>query len=132
MADQYEGGAAGREAEIEAGASRSAADLLADLRTACAAVDVAFAGHPADAWDGLGRGVDGDEAPVATLPFGRWREVEVHLVDLDVGYEPSAWPTALAERWLPKLLPELAGRSDPVALLAWTLRRGPAPPLEPW
>ena len=132
VADQYEGGAEGRAAEIDAGASRSAADLLADLRTACAAVDVAFAAHPKDAWGGSGRGVDGDESPVATLPFGRWREVEVHLVDLDVGYEPSNWPPPLAERLLPTILPALAGRADPVALLAWALRRGPAPPLDPW
>jgi len=132
VADQYEGGAAGRAAEIEAGASRSAADLLADLRTACAGVDVALAAHPEDRWDGLSRGVDGDEAPVARLPFGRWREVEVHLVDLDVGYEPSDWPAALVHRWLPELLPALAGRCEPAPLLAWILRRGAAPLLDPW
>jgi len=132
VADQYEGGAAGRAAEIEVGAPRSAADLLADLRTACAEVDVALAAHPEDRWGDLSRGVDGDEAPVATLPFRRWREVEVHLVDLDVGYEPSDWPAALVERWLPELLPRLAGRSEPAPLLAWLLRRGPAPLLDPW
>ena len=29
---------------------------------------------------------------MADLAFARWREVEVHRVDLGLGYEPEDWP----------------------------------------
>lgn len=129
VADQYPGGAEARNAEIEAGAGRSAAELRADVEATSAAVDEAFAAFPSERWERLGRSVFGDEAPVATLPFARAREVEVHLVDLGIGIDPSGWPPELAERWLPEILAALPRRTDPTALLAWTLRRGPAPEL---
>jgi maleylpyruvate isomerase len=130
--DQYPGGAAGRKADIEAGAGRSAAELVDDVREANARLEAAIAGLPDDAWGRLSRNLGGEEQAVALLPFARWREVEVHHVDLGLGYSPDQWPEALADRWLPALLPALPGRSDPRALLAWALRRGPAPELGPW
>jgi len=132
VVDQYPGGPDARAAEIEAGAGRPADELRADIEATSAAVDAAFVTFPAEHWDRLGRTVFGDELPVATLPFGRAREVEVHLVDLDVGIEPAGWPPELAQRWLPELLAGLPARTDPTALLAWTLRRGPAPDLGPF
>jgi maleylpyruvate isomerase len=132
VADQYEGGAEGRTAEIEAGAGRPATEIVDDLVSSAAALDAAFAKFPADRWDRLGRTVYGDELPVAALPFGRMREVEVHLVDLGLGYTPDQWPHELAARWLPELLSGLPGRSNPTTLLAWTLRRGPAPEITPF
>ena len=42
VVDQYDGGYAGREADIEAGAGRSAAELLDDVRRSAAAVDAAW------------------------------------------------------------------------------------------
>ncbi len=130
VVDQYPGGARGREAEIDAGVDRPAAELLADVAETSHAVDRAFAKFPTDRWDRLGRSVYGDEQPVATLPFMRAREVEVHMVDLGLGYSPANWPPELAERWLPEVLAGLPDRSDPAELLAWTLRRGPAPRLD--
>lgn len=132
VVDQYPGGRDGRAAEIAAGADRPASELIDDVVTTAAAVDAAFAVFPADAWDRLGRTVDGSELPVSQLPFGRWREVDVHLVDLGIGLTPAGWPPALAEAWLPELLSKLADRTDPVELLAWVLRRGDAPDLGPW
>jgi maleylpyruvate isomerase len=132
IVDQYPGGPEARAAEIEAGAARSATELRADVDATAAAVDAAFATFPSDRWDRLGRTVFGDELPVATLPFGRAREVHVHLVDLGTGIEPSGWPPELAERWLPELMAALPRRTDPTALLAWALRRGPAPDLGPF
>jgi maleylpyruvate isomerase len=64
--------------------------------------------------------------------FSRWREVEVHHVDLGLGYEPTDWPAELVARWLPTVVRELPDRTDPTALLAWALGRGPAPALGPW
>ena len=90
---------------------------------------MAFATFPADRWDHSCRSVYGTEHPVGTLPFQRMREVEVHHVDLGLGYTPAHWPPELASRWLPEVVDGLAARTDPTALLAWTLRRGPAPDL---
>jgi maleylpyruvate isomerase len=132
IVDQYAGGLDGRARDIEDGAGRTAAELIEDVVTTAQAVDEAFATFPADRWDRLGRSVRGEEQPVAILPFQRWREVEVHLVDLGVGYTPSDWPTELAGRWLPELLAGLPGRTDSRQLLAWALRRGGAPELTPY
>jgi maleylpyruvate isomerase len=132
VVDQYPGGPAGRAAEIEAGATRPARAIVADVVATAAEVDAAFTAFPEDRWGGLARTVHGDERPVSELPFGRLREVQVHLVDLGMGHRPADWPPELAERWLPELLPRLPRRTDPTALLAWALRRGPAPELAPF
>jgi maleylpyruvate isomerase len=132
VVDQYAGGHAGRAAEIEAGALRSAADLRADVVATSAAVESAIEAMPDSAWDNPARGVDGDEQPARAVVFSRWREVEVHHVDLGLGYEPVDWPPALVSRWLPTVVETLPDRADPTALLAWALGRGPAPDLRPW
>ena len=51
----------------------------------------------------------------------RIREVEIHHVDLDVGYEPAAWSTEFASRSLDQLTPGFrAGGQVPVAALVAT------------
>ena len=138
LVEQYPGGAAGRAAEIEAGAHRPAVELAADLRSADAAVERAFDALPAEVWDrpvlrfGGQDGPQGNRVPAATLPFSRWREVEVHHVDLALAYTPADWPAELVERMLPDLLGRLPQRADRAALAAWALDRGPAPVLMPW
>jgi maleylpyruvate isomerase len=64
--------------------------------------------------------------------FSRWREVEVHHVDLGLGYTPERWPPDLVQMWLPRVLRRLDQWTDPTAFLAWSLRRGPAPDVRPW
>jgi maleylpyruvate isomerase len=132
VVDQYPGGPEGRAAEIEADAGRPADDLVADLRAAQARLESTADDLPAAAWDGLTRAVDGDERPAWRLPFARWREVEVHRVDLGLGYEPAAWPPELVAALLPEALAGLPGRTDPAALLAWALGRGGPPELAAW
>jgi maleylpyruvate isomerase len=132
VVDQYPGGRPARAAEIEAGVGRPVAVLVDDVVSASRAVDDAFATFPDELWNREARNSDGVVHPVSTMPFGRWREVEVHLVDLGIGITPESWPPALAEAWLPDLLPGLADRTDQTALLAWVLRRGDAPDLEAW
>jgi maleylpyruvate isomerase len=129
---QYVGGREGRAADIEAGAHRSAAELVADIRESSARCDAACAAVAPEVWDRPTVGLSGDESPAAFLAFSRWREVEVHHVDLGLGYEPADWPVALVEHWLPSLLADLPGRTDPSRLLAWTIGRGPAPDLPDW
>lgn len=132
VVDQYPGGHAGRAAEIEEGAGRSAEALVADVLETASAVDAAFDSFPPDRWEASARGVSGVESPVSDLPAQRRREVEVHLVDLGLGCSPTDWPAELPDGWLPELLARLPERTDRRALLAWVLGRGPAPELDPW
>ena len=141
--DQYEGGAAGRSAEIEAGATRRADALIADVRASAEAVDEAFGGVAPDAWPARSRDNGGLGRCLFELPARRWQEVEVHLVDLDLGVTHRDWPDAFVQHWLARtrermwktLTPEArdATFADPAEELAWLygrLRRPdlPAPP----
>ena len=132
VVDQYPGGRSGRAKEIDIGAARPAAELCADVLATSSAVDASIAEMPDAAWSHLTRGVDGDETTADHVVFSRWREVEVHHVDLGLGYEPTHWPPALVDRWLPTVMAELPDRASHGALLAWALGRGPAPDLQPW
>jgi maleylpyruvate isomerase len=130
--DQYVGGAEGRASEIESGAGRPANVLINDVISWSQRLDATFVSLPDDSWNRPVRSGRGDEHPVARLPFHRWWEVEVHLVDLAIGHTPADWPQELVDRALPRLVAGLANRADPRSLMAWTLGRGPAPGLESW
>lgn len=132
LTDQYVGGATGRASAIEAGARRPAVDLVADVRDWSARLDETFGSLSDDCWARPVRTVGGGEHPVGQLPFRRWREVEVHLVDLDIGFGPADWSQQLVDRALPRLFEGLPIRADQRALMAWMLGRGSAPTLEPW
>lgn len=69
---QYPGGPAQRAGDIDAGATQSAAVLVADLLAADAALESCW--HSFDAWP-ADLGVD-------DIVLRRWREVEVHHADL--------------------------------------------------
>lgn len=133
IVDQYPGGYEGRAADIERGAHRPAPELVADLLATHERIEAAIGLLGGDAWDGLSRDVGGDLTPARDLIAARWREVEVHHVDLGRGYEPDQWPAAFVRRLLPLALagvgPRLPGldRAEPAAVLAWTYGRG-APP----
>jgi maleylpyruvate isomerase len=99
----YPGGEAGREADIEAGANRSAAQLLADFRTSAQALDDAWTLVPDDAWSGTGVTLFAGSVPISTMVLSRCRELLVHLVDLDLGFTPADLPAeyvALDGEWL--------------------------------
>ena len=130
--DQYVGGADGRIAEIEAGAARPADEIVADVRRSAERLDALFATLPADGWTRPVRTVGGGEHPLALLPFRRWREVEIHLVDLGLGPTPEDWPSDLVDLMLPRLTASLAERCDHRVLAAWALGRGSAPELGRW
>lgn len=132
LVDPYEGGAAGRAAEIEAGAPRPAAEIVADLIATDDALDAEFRAAPDTVWGRTIRAAGGVEGPATTMVFARWREVETHLVDLGLGYTPEEWPDGLDDRWLPEVVGGLVDRADPKALLAWALGRGATPDLKPW
>jgi maleylpyruvate isomerase len=102
------------------------------VRRSSADVDAILDEVPDDGWDRLSRTVDGVLRPARAVVFSRWREVVVHHTDLGLGFSVADWPPALVSLWLPDALAGLPARTDPSALLAWTVGRGPAPDLQPW
>jgi maleylpyruvate isomerase len=130
LRDQYPGGLEQRRADIETGAGRPAADLVADVRASSAAVERAMRALPHAAWDAPSRTSRGVVEPSRDAVLSRWREVVVHHGDL--GLQPVPLPPGLVAAWLPRELPRLAERTDPAALLGWVIGRGDPPPLAPW
>jgi len=132
LVEQYEGGAAGRAAEIEQSATSPTTALVADAIAWSQRLDSMFAAMPDGWWERPVMSGSDAQHPLSLLPSRRWREVEVHLVDLDLGYSPHDWPDELVDRFLPALLNGLATRTDSRALMAWTMGRGAPPELRPW
>ena len=145
IVDQYEGGYAGRESEIEAGGGRLAAAIVDDVRHSAHAVDAAWRTLPGDAWVARSRDANGRERALFELPARRWQEVEVHAVDLGVGRSHRDWPEAFVVEWLPRtrermwpMLPTEASGArfdDPRDELAWLygrLRRDDLPDPPAW
>lgn len=144
VADQYEGGAAGRAAEIERDADRSAATHRDDLAATIAALEACWDSMPAAGWRGEGRSVAGTIV-LADLPFRRWRETDVHHVDLGLAYRPDDWPSLyvrletvrMEQQWASRrpmgltTLPPAALALPPAHRLAWLLGRAEVPGLEP-
>lgn len=140
--EQYEGGAAGREADIEAGAGRDPEALVGDVRRSIWTLESAWAAH--SEWDITARRSVGT-VPMRDLPFLRWREAEVHHVDLGLGVtfaDVSPEYLRLELRRLEMLwrarrpmgltpLPDAALARPPHERLAWLLGRGSIDGLEP-
>jgi maleylpyruvate isomerase len=91
--EMYPGGEEERAAEIDTGAARGAAAILADVTVAAERLDAAWSTLPAAAWDSETLTRTGPRA-TWRLVAARWREVEIHWVDLAIGYGPADWPAA--------------------------------------
>lgn len=120
-----------RERDIEAGAGRSAAALRADVAGAFDRLDAAFDAFPDDLWGWTGI-VQPGARTMAEMAFRHLRDLEVHHVDLGLGYAPSDWQTVYVEGELTRRLPGLPARADHAALVAWLLGRADAPTLSSW
>lgn len=81
VGDQYPGGLAGRNADIERFANRSATEHVAAIRQSIYGLEGAW-NRARVGWTGSGRLGTGVVVPVADIPLRRWREVEVHMSDL--------------------------------------------------
>jgi maleylpyruvate isomerase len=124
---QYAGGAPGREQDIEQGARRPAGEIVDDCRASAASLDEAWDQAPAVVWERSGRRMDGGALACRSLPASRWREVEVHHVDLGLGYLYSDWPEGFVSADLPFALERLPGRiaspAQRAEFLAWVYGR---------
>lgn len=137
--EQYPGGKSVRDAAIEAGAHRSAAELVADVRVSIYALEAAWASATALTWSGHGikSHSDGSRVPIPTLVLMRWCETEVHHADLDLGFTWREWNPLFVRYDLDRqlmywksrkpmgltVLPELAQRRAPNERLAWLYNR---------
>ena len=137
--EQYPGGAPARAAAIDAGAGRAAAPLVADVRATIWALESAWALASPVAWAGgaAASHAGGARIAAADLPAMRWREVEVHLADLDLGPTWRDWSDGFVRADLPRMtarwrsrrpmgmtdLPAAALALAPTERLAWLLGR---------
>jgi maleylpyruvate isomerase len=105
---KYPEGVEGRARDIDAGAGRPAAALLADLDAAQRELVAAWRALPAEAWDRLGDTPTGLRT-MSEIVASRRRELLVHLVDLDVGVAPGDLPAdylAHDRAWIEEFRPE--------------------------
>jgi len=143
VVERYAGGAAGRDAEIEAGRWRTAAAQVDDVRRTIWRLEQTWSRGVN--WDGRSLETTGHELSVRELPAMRRREVEVHRVDLGIGAEPDDWPEEFVRlelrvmemRWNARRpmgmtgLPPEALAVAPPQRLAWLFGRLELPGLAP-
>lgn len=139
-------GRAERDAAIEAGAGRPATELRADVESAQARLLTAAGGLSDDDWQQPIRyGADDRTGPATLIPTLRRSEVEIHHVDLDLGYTRAHWPADFVEPTLDRVAADFDGRAEapPLTLVSnderhWKVRgggqvvSGPAPALLGW
>lgn len=144
IVEQYAGGYAGRVAEIDRGADRPAPELVEDVRASAESLEAAWRTLPVGTWNRQVRDVAGRMHLLRVMPARRWRELEIHLVDLNIGPSSDDWPEEFVRENLPVLrltlesrlpvgavVPELTERDE----LAWQtgrLQHPGLPELLPW
>jgi maleylpyruvate isomerase len=136
-----------RDADIDAGASRTARELVSDVRTTIYALEGCWASANAAAWEGQGLARSGPLA-ITELPFLRWREVEVHHADLGMvtpAFTSSDWSPEYVRLELARMemtylsrrpmgltsMPPAALAAPPHRRLAWLLGRAEIDGLSP-
>jgi maleylpyruvate isomerase len=135
--EQYEGGAEGRAVAIERGAQRSADILIEEVMASSVRLEEVWKLMTSEAWSGFGL-QGGVKWPCRLLPYSRWREVEVHHVDIGATYNSEDWPAEFLDAELHMDLvglPErISSQGERARLLEWLLGRTDQPPLEliPW
>ncbi|MDQ3503336.1 MAG: maleylpyruvate isomerase N-terminal domain-containing protein, partial [Actinomycetota bacterium] len=93
---QYPGAADGRAAEIESLAADPGAVVTAHRET-CAELDQRWSRMTPEHWERHVRRLVAGPQPARGLVWSRWREVEVHRVDLGAGYTPADWGRRFAD-----------------------------------
>src|SRR5207245_7746700 len=96
---RYPGGPEQRDREVEQGVGRPAAELLADVAASARRLEETWAQCERAGWPHSNL-LAGDRFPTTESPIRRLREVEVHHVDLGLGYTSADWPDPYV-RWEP-------------------------------
>ena len=125
-----------RNDDIQAGAGRSADELVTDLRTSIWRLESTWASTSVTGWSGHGLNLSG-RISITDLPSRRWGETEIHHSDLGLGYLPAEWPAEFVRLELRRLtmlwssrrpmglsdLPPAALELDERTRLLWLLGR---------
>ncbi len=110
----YDGGRQGRDTAIEAQAGRTLEEHAEALTRLAARLDAAWPERGSELWD---QPTSYRDKPLSGVALMWWREVRIHLVDLQVSVSPGSWDDDLCRHLLDFLSPRLsgAGRTDLVA-----------------
>ena len=120
-----------QEVAADARAHGAASELRSDMQQAFSDLEGAWKSLDDDLWDFESVMMAGPRT-MTEIVSHHLRNVEVHHVDLRIGYEPRDWPGAFVESELARRLRGLPERADHADLLAWLLGRASAPDLGPW
>jgi maleylpyruvate isomerase len=85
--------------------------ILGDARAATDRIEDVWRRMPPDAWSRPAAARAGVR-PAWMSVWARWRESEIHHVDLDVGFTHRHWPVEFVGLLLPWVLPTLPARLD--------------------
>src|SRR5579862_7450093 len=123
---RYPGGPAERDRDIHAGAARTARELYEDVDESAKRLEATWERSAAAGWPNA-QLLATDRYPTTGSPVRRLREVEVHHVDLGLGYDVTDWPKEYVEWELPRALERLPRRladdKDAHRLLGWLTGR---------
>jgi maleylpyruvate isomerase len=101
-----------RNAQIEAGAGRPAAEIVTDVSVSGQAFITQALELPEEAWLAQVQGLRGPWHPAWFTLHRRLHEVEIHHVDLAAGYAPSDWPDALVTDLLYRVTSQLVANPE--------------------
>lgn len=128
---RYPGGEAQRDGDIEAGADRSAEELLDDVTSSAVRLQETWRRCEAEGWPNSHL-MAGDRWRVNESPLRRLREVEVHHVDLGLDYNAQDWPEDYVQWELAATLAGVPARLDgddesSRVFLSWLIGRSDLP-----
>ena len=103
IVDQYEGGMEGRAQQIEQGAQRDAQSIVDDVVESSLHLDAAWWTVKGEEWLGQSDDASGTRRRVRDLPARRLQEVEVHILDLGLGYDQREWSDIFVALFLEQL-----------------------------
>ncbi len=94
-----------RDGDIEKLSGADPAEIRERLLASTVTFQEALQAVPPDVWEGrFERTRGGPTLPLRAAPLMRVREIEIHHVDLDVGYSPDDWPPVFAEELVDGML----------------------------
>ncbi|MGH3457063.1 maleylpyruvate isomerase family mycothiol-dependent enzyme [Aeromicrobium sp.] len=107
-----------RNADIEAGAGRSLTELVADVRASDEHMMDALNALTTEQWSSTIRwGRAQTEGAASAIPNIRRAEVEIHHLDLDVGYGLAQFPDDFVDNMLVEVADDFSGRDDAPGLV---------------
>lgn len=113
-----------RAEEIEAGAGRGIAELIADVADSAAAFAAEYDRMPEQAWQRVVRWTAGQRYPAQRAADSRWCEVLVHHADLRAGYGPRQWPAYFVSDMLDRVVDAFTQRTDAPAMCLYATDSG--------